>query len=252
MRTQRIEQINDYILENKTVSIDTLCEVFQVSRNTIRRDLDSLVKRGTISKIYGGVIANNVKETVPFEERNTTNIDLKQRIAKKAAEFVQDGDAIFIDSGTTATSLFDQLPKNLNLTLFTNNLEILIRSIYENDYRVFATGGQLAKETYSTVGADAARIFKNYNIGKAFLSATAVSIEHGATNSTEGEYEVKKAALECSTITYLLIDSTKFDKFSLLTYAKLPDFNAVITDKMPSNRYVDYFKEHGVELIIAD
>lgn len=255
MRAQRIERLYEYILEHQTVSLDTLCEEFEVSRNTIRRDLSELMKRGSLTKIYGGVTVapppGSSMDTVPFEERNIKNSDAKMRLARQAAALVQDGDVIFIDSGSTAGCFYSCLPKNLQLTIFTNNIEILIKSTYENDFRVLATGGQLARKTYSMVGADAARMLANYNIDKAFLSATAVSLDRGATNSSEGEYVVKKAVMKSSTSRYLLVDKSKFDRVSLLTYATLDEMDAVITDGPPPEAYVDYFDRRKIKLIVA-
>ncbi|MBC8585692.1 DeoR/GlpR family DNA-binding transcription regulator [Youxingia wuxianensis] len=252
MRVKRIEQIEDYINLHKTVTIDNLCEVFHVSRNTIRRDLDTLSAKGVVNKIYGGVTSNKTQETIPFEERNIKNMDMKNRIARKAAEFIDNDDTLFIDSGTTATTLFNQLSEKKRLTLFTNNLEIVVKSIYANDFHVVSTGGALARNTYSTVGPDAARLLERYNIKKAFMSATGLSIGSGLTNSSQGEYEVKKAIISRCHKVYMLIDSSKFGDVSLMTFGRIEDADVIITDKAPSQEYLDYFREHGVELVIAD
>ena len=251
MRVSRLMQMEDYIVSRETVTIEELCEKFQVSKNTVRRDLDALCKKGAVRKIYGGAASNHTKDTVPFEERNVKNTELKERIGRKAAEFINDGDSIFIDSGTTLTMMYYQIPRMKNLTIFTNNLDVAVRSIADNDYRVILTGGELSRKTYSTTGSDVARILGCYNIEKAFLSATSISLENGATNSSRGEFEAKQAAISRSRYRYLLVDSSKFDAVSLMTFAELNIFDAIITDSEPEAKYQSYFKKHNVDLIIA-
>src|SRR5687768_13820474 len=99
-KTERIEQIQDYVFAHETVSLDELVKVFNVSKNTIRRDVQQLVERGRIIKVYGGVAVNH-STLKSFNERQTRNLQLKKSIAKAAANFVEDGDIIYIDSGTT-------------------------------------------------------------------------------------------------------------------------------------------------------
>lgn len=251
MRVSRLMQMEDYIMSMETVTIEALCDKFQVSKNTVRRDLDALCKKGAVRKIYGGAASSHARDTVPFEERNVKNIRLKEQIARKAAEFIHDGDSIFIDSGTTLTALYYQLPQVQNLTIFTNNMEVAFRSLSENNYRIILTGGELSRSTCSATGTDASRMLDCYNIEKAFLSAVGVSVENGATNSSRGEFEVKQAMVRRSKYRYLLVDSSKFDSVSLMTFADLNAFDAVITDTEPSGKYQNYLKKNNVDLIIT-
>lgn len=251
MRVSRLMQMENYIVSRETATIEELCEYFQVSKNTVRRDLDALCEKGAVRKIYGGAASNHTKDTVPFDERNVKNMDRKERIGRKAAEFIDEGDTIFIDSGTTLTTMYYQMPALQKLTIFTNNLEVAIRCITDNQHRVILTGGELYRKTYSTTGSDVSRMLGCYNIEKAFLSATSVSLENGASNSSRGEFEVKQAAISRSRYVYLLVDSTKFDSVSLMTFAQLNAFDAIITDAEPPVKYVSYFKKHNIDLIIA-
>ncbi len=251
MRISRLMQMESYILEQSTATIEELCDKFQVSKNTVRRDLDVLVSKGVVRKIYGGAAANHAKDTVPFEERNVKNISAKERIGKKAAEFIGDGDSVFFDSGTTLTALYYVMPEKRNLTVFTNNLEIVTRGALDQKYRIIVAGGELARKTYSMVGSDVARALSCYNIEKAFMSATGVSLESGASNSSRGEFEAKKAAIRRARYRYLLVDSSKFDTNSLMTFAELSEFDVIITDAMPEPKYVEYCEKAGIDLIVA-
>jgi len=251
MKEQRIEQIKDYIAKNKTVTIDALCDAFDVSRNTVHRDLNMLAKRGVVKKIYGGVVYEQAMETIPLETRSIRNQEQKMRIARRAAALVKAGDSIFIDTGSTATCFYQALPKDLGLTIFTNNIDVLVHVVKGSGDTVIFTGGMLFQETYSVTGEDALNTLSHYNIGKAFMSATGLSEEYGATNSTQGEYQVKSAAIKASREVIMLVDSSKFGTVSLMTFCNLSDIDTLVTDQTPPKSMGKYFADHGTQVLIA-
>lgn len=251
MKEKRIEEIKDYIARNKTVTIEALCEAFDVSRNTVHRDLNMLAKRGVVKKIYGGVVYEEAMETIPLETRSIRYQDQKMRIAKKAATLVNPGDSIFIDTGSTATCFYRALPKDLGLTIFTNNIDVLVHAVKGSGDTIIFTGGILFRKTYSVTGEDAINTLSHYNIGKAFMSATGISQEFGATNSTQGEYHVKTAAIRASREVIMLADSSKFGVVSLMTFCNLSDIHTVVTDQAPPKDFEKFFKEHNTRVLIA-
>ena len=119
MKSQRLDMIEEYVLEHKNASLDTLCEKFNVSKNTIRRDVDILLKRGSIMKVYGGVAALETPQTLPllsYEERGGRFPEEKKEICRRAAELVAEDDTIYIDTGTTCLNLVDFIAdKHLSL-----------------------------------------------------------------------------------------------------------------------------------------
>lgn len=250
MREQRLEDMQVFIQKNKTVSIDTLCETFDVSRNTIHRDLNILAQRGSIKKTYGGVVAEQVMETIPFEDRSVTRIEQKRRIAQKAVELLKPGDSIFIDTGSTGMCFFQALPRDYNLTIFTNNVDVLIEGKDRNDTIVF-TGGTFYRKTNSVIGTDAINTLSHYNIEKAFLSATGISQDYGATNSTQGEYQVKCAAVRASREIIMMVDSGKFDKVSLMTFCTFAQMDTLVTDCPPPDSYDKLLEQNMVRVIVS-
>ena len=139
MKIKRIEQEEAYIQKAQNVTIEELCEKFGVSKNTIRRDLIELEKKGSIVKNYGGVsstIQNYDVGMLPFNTRGHLMLEEKKRIAERAAEFINDGDYIFVDSGSTVCNLVDYI-KNLNVTVLTNNLDFIIRALQYPNYHIF-------------------------------------------------------------------------------------------------------------------
>ncbi|MCY6369447.1 DeoR/GlpR family DNA-binding transcription regulator [Clostridium ganghwense] len=252
MKSHRIQEIENYIIQHENVSLNTLCSVFDVSKNTIRRDISELEKKGSIKKVYGGVTIKNKakKDTVPFAEREIKNKSEKQIIAEIASNLVNDGDIIFIDSGTTTMHMVPFLADKKNLTIITNNLNVLISSLMYPNLNVLSPGGTLFRQTNSLIGIEAVNFLRNYNICKAFMATTGISISKGVTNSSSIEYQIKKTVVEKSDEVIILADSSKFDITSLMTYCQLEEIDALITDKLPPKPFETSFKEKNVELLI--
>ena len=242
-----------YIQQHKIASIDSLCKHFNISRNTVHRDVAVLVEQGSVRKTYGGVVANQqAMETVPFEERNVQNIAEKRRIGARAALLLEANDSVFIDSGSTATCFYESIPADLPLTIVTNNLDVLTGSRQNPEHRVIFTGGTLSRKTNSVIGAEALDTLRKYNMAKAFLSATGLSENYGASNSTQGEYEVKCAVVKQAREIILMVDASKFGVTSLLTFCDFSDIDTLVTDRMPeSERLKEELKANHVAVILA-
>ncbi|MCI1965241.1 MAG: DeoR/GlpR family DNA-binding transcription regulator [Oscillospiraceae bacterium] len=252
MRTQRIEEIKNYIYERRTATLDEICDYFQVSKSTLRRDLDSILQSNDIKKIYGGVTALPKKELVPFQERNISHLESKRKIAAAAATLVQDNDIIFIDSGTTTLPIIDYIKDSRNITVLTNNVEIIFQAIPYDNINIISLAGTLNRKTLSFTGNSAAQTLQNYNISKAFMAATGFSIANGLTHSSPPESDIKRMAIERSQQIYLLADSSKCGHVSLITYCDLNRIDALITESELPKEYGIYFTKNGQQLIIAN
>lgn len=250
MRSMRIEDIKDYIYQNKTVTLDQLCEEFQVSKNTIRRDIDELVVTENIKKIYGGVTVEGYRPMISFDERNISNLYVKQLIAKKAAELVNDGEIIFIDSGTTTMHMIDYIKDTKNLTILTNSIEVIMRSIPYPNLNVISLSGNLNRNTLSFTGSSSADVLSQYNISKSFIAATGISTTGGPMNSMPAETEIKRTALMKSQKNYLLVDQSKFDVISLMTFTSFDNIDVIITDKIPPAPLKEALEKNNCFIII--
>lgn len=251
MRNTRLEEMEKYILQNDSVSMDQLCEQFNVSMITVRRDIAQLQRKGTIEKIYGGVTARKGETLTPFDVRNISNREAKTAIGKRAAALVHDNDIVFLDSGTTALHVLDNLSALHNVTIVTHSLQAMLAALPYQNLNVISLPGQLYRKTSSFTGLDAIRFLKSYNITIAFMGASALSLEHGVSNSSPLEYEIKMTAMQRAAKSVLLIDGEKFGRTALLTYAQISDFDAIVTECMPAPEYVKACQDGGTELIIA-
>lgn len=250
MREKRLQIIEDYIHAVGTVSLDELCEKFNVSKNTIRRDINELVQFGTIQKVYGGVTSVS-NQLIPFENRNTAHPSEKKMIGKYAAQLIESNDLVFIDSGTTTRNIMEFLPASMKITILTNNLDVVNSAAKFDHINLMVIGNIYKRETKSFVGIDGLQFLDKYNITKAFMAATGVSIANGLTNSDILEYEIKQKISEKAQKNYLLVDSSKIGRSALLTYAKLDQVDTIITNKPLPEEYNDYCSQNGISVIIA-
>lgn len=251
MKSFRLKEMEQYIIEHDTVTMEELRDTFNISMNTTRLDVAQLVNKGTIRKVYGGVCSNQKNNLVPFEERKSKNTLGKKAVGKGAASLVNDGDIIFIDSGTTTMYLVDHLTECKNVTILTNNLNVINRALNMTDLNVICLPGMLERKTNSFVSADAVHFLERYNIKKSFMASSGITESGMITNSSPLEFEIKKAAIENSKEVYLMIDSTKYAKSALLTYASIDDMNMLIVDSDAEQGLLDLCRQHNVQVKVT-
>jgi DeoR family transcriptional regulator, myo-inositol catabolism operon repressor len=252
IKDKRINKIEEYIIEHKSVSLDELMNVFKVSKNTIRRDVHELVEGGDFKKVYGGVAVNddNRAKLESFQDRQVRNQAEKVMIGKAAADYVEDGDIIFIDSGTTTIEMIEFI-KSKQVTIITNSLDFIVRALPYENLNVITAGGILERKTNSFGSLKYMDILNAYNINKAFMASTGVSLLNGITNASPLESELKTSVVNRSSEVFLLVDHDKFDKYGLMTYCKFDKIDYLVTNRMPSEVYQNYTEKNDIKLIIS-
>ena len=251
MKSIRLKQMEEYILEHDLVSMDELRETFKISMNTVRLDVAYLVNKGSVCKVYGGVRSNPNKNLIPFEERQAKNSSEKRCVGKAGAALVEDGDIIYIDSGTTTMYIMDFLEDCKNVTVLTNSLNVVNRAVLLPNINVISLPGTLERKTNSFVSADTVRALEKYNIKKSFMASSGISQTGMITNSSPPEYEIKKAAISNSQEVYLLIDSSKYGKSAMMTYAEISEMSKIVVGNNVDSKLLELCERHGVEAILA-
>lgn len=242
-----------YLKEREIASIDELCKEFDISKSTVRRDIDELETQGIIKKVYGGVVLVKTEENnvVPISVREINLIEEKKKIAKVAAEMINDNDVVIIDAGSTTVQMIKFLGAKKNITIITNSISVINDAIPCEELNIILTGGNLLRDTNSLVGIDAINIIKSLNARIAFIGATGISLTRGISNSSMIEAEIKKAMIRSADKIILMVDNTKFDVASLVTFAELDYIDEIITDVTPDEKYENYFRKNNIKLIIA-
>ena len=232
MLTQdRREQILDFILENGSAAVSELCEKFDTSESTIRRDLVALSKAGKINKVHGGATVlpqEFIKNEDDVQQKFLKNIDEKLLIAQYCAQQVNDDDFVFIDAGTSTYLMLDYL-KDSKATFVTNGISHGKR-LAQLGCKVFVIGGEIKHKTDAIIGLVAATNLQKYNFSKSFIGVNGISEKQGFTTPDTDEAMLKAVAIERSFVSYALADHTKFGKVSAVTFAQI-DSACIVCDR---------------------
>lgn len=236
------------------VTVAELCGLYDVSEATIRRDLDALAQQGQIRRLRGG--AGDVKGTVRPEPDLKSFAEVaadsssaaKRAIARRAAAFVEDGDVIALDSGTTVALMCPFLVER-TLTVVTASLPVIEALQSSPSIDLIVVGGILRPSYRSMVGHMAELMLRQMRFDKAFLGTAGVTGEGMVMDTTPSEVPVKRQILASAKRAYLLADSKKFPGEGFLRVSDLNDFNALITDQAPTNLQLPEGAE--VEVLVA-
>ncbi len=236
-------------LDGKVI-VSALSQEFDVTEETIRRDLEKLDKEGLVKKSYGGaVLVQNFSTDIPHSVRKKANVEAKQKIAEKISSLFNDGDCIMLDASSTALLLLNYIKNLKNITLITNSVEALIELSDKDDWNVFSTGGKLKKGSLSLVGPQAEKTIRAFHVDYAVCSSKGVDITRGITDSNEKDSEMKQAIFESAETRILCVDSSKFDKISLIKVGDINEVDIIATETEPSASWKEYLKRKNVELI---
>lgn len=245
----RMSIIKQILLNDKKVVVSDLSSHFAVTEETIRRDLDKLETEKFITRTYGGAILNNVETTsnIPFYKRAAHNIDAKKKIAIIAQNVLENEHTMFADSSTTVMETIKLLKNRDDLTIVSNSAE-MARELFISKVNSFSTGGMLNKKSLAYEGDLAEDAIRRYNTDVAVISCKGIDQETGVTDTNESQARLKKLMIQQAKTVVLLIDSSKFDSKA---FVKLTDFDKithVITEKKPSNIWVNFLNAQGIEL----
>ena len=232
-KIERQEKILEYVNKKKRASIIELSEMFQVSKVTIRSDIDELAMKGLVNKTHGGVVNNEIgiSSEIPYEIKNQSKTKEKQKIAKEALKYIEKNDVIILDSGSTTFRLVEGLPDDI--TVITTDILLAVEIIKcGKRARILVPGGEINKTVYTMEGNDAMRFFGNVHADKLFLGCDAIDFDVGVTDRSLEYSEIKRAMVEASSQVFLLTDSSKFDSILLKKVCPLERLDMIITDQM--------------------
>ncbi|SOE21123.1 DNA-binding transcriptional regulator of sugar metabolism, DeoR/GlpR family [Spirosomataceae bacterium TFI 002] len=254
LANQRREKILDLLKEDGSAKVVNLAKLFKVTEVTIRQDLEKLEAEDLIVKEHGGAFIKNVEDQVKsFSLVHQDNLDKKEAIGEKCLEFIESGDTIILDSGSTTTEIAKKIKSSgiKNLTIITNSLNIALMLGTAPDIEVIMTGGEFKPPTLSLTGQKAADFFKGLYVQKLFLATAGISLKAGLTYPSISDIVVKKAMIDAAEVVYLVADSTKIGKSALASLGALGLIDIIITDSGIKEKHVEVFKENEIEIIVA-
>lgn len=249
---ERRERLLELVDKFGVLSIPELSSKLDVSQITVRRDIKILEEENKLHTVFGGVktVANKRISSEPnrlfFEKRAIAE---KEKIASYAATLIPENSCIFLDAGTTTYFLAERLCERKDLVIVTNDFYITDLILNKSDNQIIHTGGRVSKSNHACIGSFAATAIENYNIDKAFISATSWNVK-GITTSDESKVALKRALYNQTKEKILLCDSGKYGTEA--TYVALPitAFDIIITDS--GLDYVEQKKiiEKNINLVV--
>jgi DeoR/GlpR family transcriptional regulator of sugar metabolism len=250
---QRRDKILELIREDGHAKVLNLSHLFKVTEVTIRQDLERLEKDGYIIREHGGAYLKDIDMDVRnLTLQNKEHLAEKIAIARKSIEFIQDGDIIILDSGSTTTEIAKQLNGYKNLKVITNALNIALILGAQPGIDVIVTGGEFKAPTLSLTGQKASDFFQNLHVDKLFLATAGIDLKSGLTYPGISDICVKRSMIESSNEIYLVADSTKIGKTSFASLGALSLINYLVTDSKIKAEDIEWLKAYDVKFIIAD
>lgn len=239
---QRYEKILALLDEKKSVTVAEITELLGISESTARRDITALDKAGRLTKVFGGAVTNS-GSFVTQEPTVAQKVEIRKaekiRIARHAADLIEETDFVYLDAGTSTGYMLEFLAQK-NAAFVTNAVAHAQRLAAQGN-RVFLIGGELKSSTEAVVGSLATETLSRYHFTKGFFGTNGINKSEGFTTPDVGEAQVKRTAMRQCRDRYILADSSKFGSISAVTFAALEDA-VILTDEIPEG----YQKENGI------
>lgn len=250
---QRRKLIQDYLTTHKIASITDLSELVETSEATIRRDLEWLENEGLLERTYGGAILNQrINLESAYEQRATSYPEKKRRIGERAASMIEDGDIIFINSGTTTAQIFRYIPKDANVTVITNNTVTAFEIGEDVGYEVILLGGTLNNKVNAVTGSLTVNNLSQVYADKTFVGVDGISLKFGCTVPTSAEAEIVRTMIARTRgLVAVVTDHSKWGLVSNYEVAQVDQIHKLITDDGIDSGAYDALVSQSVDVVIA-
>jgi len=249
---QRRERIQDYLAVHQIARIADLCHLLDTSEATIRRDLEWLEAEGLLERTHGGAIINQRLTAEPeYLLRVQKNPEEKRDIGALAASLIEDGNIVFINSGTTTTQVIHHIRADAGISIFTNNLNAVFE-IGEAGFQHHLLGGEYQPVSKSSAGRFAIENLRQIYADIAIIGVDGISLKHGCTVPANGEAEVVRQMIERTKGKVIIVaDHSKWGVVSNFQIASLDEIDVLVTDARFDPSAIDELVTHSVETLIA-
>lgn len=249
-KEDRISYLLDILSSNPSIHIHKLQQLVDSSVSTLRRDLIELETNGIIKRSFGLVTLlrkDNIEYTASF--RSTQHPNEKRKICRLASDLIFDNDSVFIDSSTTNKYIIQNLTDREKVNVITNNIYIAMQGHNQKNIRVFLAGGFLRPYSETVLGSEALEYLSQFHPRLSLISCSSIN-ENGVFMADIRQTHCKKKMIENADLSVLLVDHSKFKvKSDFIKLCSLEDFDYLITDKKPDDKFVNLLKENKVKLI---
>ncbi|HTM83805.1 MAG TPA: DeoR/GlpR family DNA-binding transcription regulator [Mycobacterium sp.] len=251
---ERQQAMGALVLSRGRASVAELARTYDVTTETVRRDLAVLDKAGVLRRVHGGAVPARTLQLVEsgVGERETTHTEQKDAIASAAVDFFPLGGAsVLLDAGTTTARIAAQLPTDRELTVVTNAVPIATRLAAMPSVTLQLLGGRVRGLTQAAVGEQALRVLDTLRVDIAFIGTNGISVRHGLSTPDSEEAAVKRAMVNAANFVVVAADSSKVGREDLISFAPIGSVDALITDAGIDPAQRDLLTEQGVEVVVA-
>jgi DeoR/GlpR family transcriptional regulator of sugar metabolism len=240
--------------EQPGIRVPKLAEFLDVSEGTVRNDLNALEDAGKLKRVRGGAVLNDEVQfqNNSFVRRYNQNVAAKIAIANEAALLVKDGDSILLDASSTCYYLARALSEKKKLRVMTNGFEVARELAKNTSNSVILVGGVVNNDSSSVTGLVSEQIIAEMRIEKAFFSCSGYSLERGMTEAHFEEAQLKRKAIESSNQVIGLIDSSKFGKEDLTSFAKPEKITHLFTDSNITEKWKNFLIQANTPFTVCD
>ncbi len=250
---ERKSRIVELINENEKATVTELCTLFDVSRATIRNDLNELDEKGLIKRTHGGAISTqSVSFEMNYVEREVRFQSEKESIARQAVKYIREGDCIGLDAGSTTYELAKLLSGFSKLKIVTYDLNIAAYLDTNTEHTVILAGGEIRKHFHYLTGEAALRTLQDLYCDVLFLAGNGVDAQKGLTTPNLDTARIKRCLIANSRHKILLADHSKINNISFTKYADVSEIDVFITDAGADQKSLEAFEKRDVEVIAVE
>jgi len=249
---QRRERIRKHLGIHRVVRSADLCDMLEVSEATIRRDLEWLESQGFLERTHGGAILSQRIQVEPqYAYRAQTHPEEKRTIGAVAAALIEDGDVVFINSGTTTTQVISHMRGKTNVTVITNNMSAVLEA-READFEIVLLGGTFQPVSNSVAGRFATATLRRVYAGKAFIGVDGISLKYGCTVPSSGEAEIVRLMIQRTRGPVTVVaDYSKWGTVSNFEVATIDHIHRLVTDSRLDASTRAELAARSIEVLIA-
>ena len=250
LTSQRKQLILEKLGTEGQVQSKALSMFFDVSEDTIRRDLRELAAEGRLQRVHGGALPSS-SAIAPFAERQSVKMDAKKRVARKGAQLISSGQVVIVDGGTTTSELITFFPPDLRITVVTHSPSIALGLVDHPSIEVILIGGRLYKHSIVAVGAAAIEGIENIHADLFFMGVTGIHPDAGLTTGDFEEACIKRAFSGRAAETVVLASPEKINTASSFMIGELSLINTVVVEPDTDSRWVEAVSRQGISVVTA-
>ena len=249
--TERQREILALIRTQGRVDVDTLAASFNVTTQTIRRDLGELCDRGLAARTHGGAKRMLSVSNVGYEERRKIQIAAKERIGRVAASLIPNDCSVTLNIGTTTEQVAHALSGHTGLIVLSNNVNIITMFIGSNVKELILVGGSVRQSDGAIVGGDAVEFISRYKVDYAVIGASALDDDGAILDFDSREVSVARAILRNARTKILVCDATKLQRSASVRICHVSELDYIVTDTTPPSRFMEAAKHGKTQVLTA-